>query len=326
MAGWFGPTGDCGCSCVIPCECSSDGSTGSCVPSPPGYFQNLAIEISEVPNEIFRLDSGIDLACTSRTCRPTEDLLSSYDYRYTGFAAINGTYPITFLQYDAIADEYFESDPKNGCGFWSTTDITFEIRFEEIQSDEYLSTGSTPPCNVRYRQGHATLNLVWNPFLNSFSKPTYPITLTTSTFLFPDRNEPLIPRYASGTFTLTGTTTQPGCNGGGVSTNTPAVNSNDPIASIVTGTPLVGALVADPFGGGGGVTPPGLASGLPKSPPAGTTIVNSQFCNINRIESFAQYEDKTFVTLDTTGDCGLYREIRYGGWQVRRKLVYTGVS
>lgn len=318
MTRWFGPSGTCGCcTVVIPCECTEG---GDCVPESPGYYQNLAVEISEVPNEIYATITGIDYSCTSRSCRPTEDLILTNDYRYSGFSQLNGTYPISFYRYDEDLNEYVEDDPATGCGYWGVADFVFDVDFTITQYEEYNPSGASPPCNARDRSGTAALTLTFKPFFAGIVEPSYPVAVPP----FGNISEPLIFRHSGGTLVRSGFTLASGCNGGGTTPLSDNVNTNDPLAAITTTPSYIGALVIDPLGNNP-ITPPGLASGLPASAPAGMTIVNSQFCNILRVEAYSEYEQKTFVTVNVPGNCGVYRDITYGGWQVRRKLVYTGV-
>lgn len=312
---WFGPDGNCGCCGPRPCECNTG---ASCVPESIGYYRNLAIEISEIPNEIFSTFSGFFRPCTSRTCRPTEELAYSRDWRIIGLSQINGTYPISFFNYDEELEEYVEADPADGCGFWGTTNITFQVTFRRTEQDEFRFFGGTPPCHVNFQTGEATINLTFNPFFSEVLTPSYPVNVPG----FGNSFAPLIPQTGSVIVPQTETLTGAACSGGSTSAITRNNISNDPFHRPPGLSLVAGGLVRATPAGTARLQSPGGGAGLPAPAPPGMTIARSDACIIGSAENLVESHPVTQTLFNSTGNCGEFNQVFYVGWKVRRRLLF----
>jgi len=325
MAGrWYGPRGDCGCCLppVVPCDCF-DG--GDCVPANPGYYRNLAVEISEIPDEIFRAETTITNPCTTRACRPTESLTNYLENRYLGMSQFNGTYPILFYQYDADNDEYVEASPRSGCGFWGAASVTKTVRHRRIRQAEFGFSGINPPCNEFDYDGELTFDLTFDVFLNAVGVPTFPIPAPPgwNDLELGPRTSPLMGTLPSALITRRFTRKLSACLGGAVVETSDTVNTNDPIHRRSLFPSYYGGLINDE-GVSRRVTPPGIASGLPSlNFPPGVTIRNSAWCAINTVESLIEYEEYNTSTIRTAA-CAESIFSTWGPWKIRRKLIFDG--
>jgi len=321
---WYGPRGNCGCcgDVIVPCECGSNPliNDGPCTPEDPGYFRNVAVEISELPIEIWRRTEAILDPCVNFPGQNGEEKVNFTEYKIVGMNQFNGTYPGTHYYYDAELDEYYEAEATNGCGFWGYTTTTKTLRLEITRNTEH----EAGEIIDRQLYGEVEFDVTFDVIQGGIIPPTYPIPKPSSwdfRLHFGDLDQPLIPALTQSPLIPTNIDTwfaecRPLPPRSLAGTN----DTNDPIA-VVRGAAAINThdLITGVVGGAGGAFPSANF-------PAGVQLLHGDVCALDRIETVYEYEPHTQTNIFNFGGCNPHTttNITYSPWSIRRKLLYDG--
>jgi hypothetical protein len=331
---WYGPRGNCGCcgDVIVPCECGNDPliNDGPCTPEDPGYFRNVAVEISELPAEItWRLEATLN-PCAGYECQAGEPLFNLQQRKIAGINQFNGTYPGTHYYYDADTDEYYEAEATDGCGFWGYSNVTKTLRLEVTRIDEYDNVG----CISRDLYGEVEFDVTFDPVQGGIIPPSYPIPKPGSwpfNLVSGDLNQPLLPALTQAPYIPTDTSRWfAECSISSDSTGSGTVVTNDPIVRFSSGGVTITGAAVDPTSSNPHNLETGVVGGLGGSFPSsnfppGVQMLNANVCALNRIETVFEYSPFTQRITSTIGGCDReYGDRIFSGWSIRRKLLYDG--
>lgn len=302
---------DCCCG-GTPCGCISG---SECVPAGQTNHTSPVLTISNVPDEVVRIQTNYYYPCTVRVCSPTDTLVQVDTHKITGLSQLNGSYPILYLRYDPV-NGWVDAEYGSGCNWWAWPVIEFEFAWETTTvTDNDPFVEDFLPCNPKSTSIGGTFTSVFSARTATLDSPAammnYPpgatgpggfpgITRTTETLFFPCASEPdrplssVVSRYTNSPFS-TGNPFNSGSYGSGIATQLPP-------------------------GGGGFWGPLGRPLGPPE-PLSGYQLRFEDWCMLAQRKHDDYTDAATIVSgIGGTGNCARRTEIYFSPFRMTREL------